>query len=491
MTVSLGPSRRIVASAHYKWLAYCAIAIGVFLPVMDQSGVNLAVPRIAERFVLDIPTAQWIVLGYVLSTSALLLPMGRVSDMLGRERVFMSGLIAFIVLGALGGASQSFQALIVAKVLQGMAAAAIQANGMAMVMDVFPRSDRGQAIGLYMTIIGTGSITGPIIGGLLVSAFDWRAIFFAGVPVGLVAFLAAALVLQRTRPTRDAVDWRSSFDWTGAVLSSLALVSFLLAMTNAYRLGWSSPPVMSGLILAVVMIGSFVFWERRARNPMFDLGLFRNALFSIGVSARSLSFLAGSSVFFLMPFFLIQVLDYSARDAGLMMLPGSLLMAAMGPISGRLSDSIGTRWLAATGMALSASAMLVFSTLGVDSPAIHVMVGMALSGAGMGTFSSTNTSAITIGLGRERYGIVSALLAVARTASNVTGIAIATTIVAFTMASMGYEPSLAAVSEGGGQGLREAFVAGLHRVYLVAAGLAVTAMVLSVVRGESKGEAED
>ena len=104
-------------------------------------------------------------LGYILSTSALLLPIGRVSDMLGRERVFMSGLIGFIVLGALGGASQSFQALIIAKVLQGVAAAAIQANGMAMIMDVFPRSDRGQAIGMYMTIIGTGSVTGPIIGG--------------------------------------------------------------------------------------------------------------------------------------------------------------------------------------------------------------------------------------------------------------------------------------------------------------------------------------
>ena len=226
MTVSLGPSRRIVASAHYKWLAYGAIAMGIFLTVMDQSGVNLAVPRIAERFVLDIPTAQWIVLGYVLSTSALLLPMGRVSDMLGRERVFMSGLIGFIVLGALGGASQSFQALIVAKVLQGVAAAAIQANGMAMIMDVFPRSDRGQAIGMYMTIIGTGSITGPIAGGLLVSAFGWRAVFYAGVPVGLMAFLAAALVLQRARPAREAWSWRSSFDWTGAILSSGALVAF-------------------------------------------------------------------------------------------------------------------------------------------------------------------------------------------------------------------------------------------------------------------------
>ena len=125
--------------------------------------------------------------------------------------------------------------------------------------------------------------------------------------------------------------------------------------------------------------------------------------------------------------------------------------------------------------------------MGVDSPPIHVMAGMALAGAGMGTFSSTNTSAITVGLGRERYGIVSAFLNVTRTASNVTGIAIATTIVAFTMASMGYEPSLAAVSESGGQGLREAFVAGIHTVYLVAAGLAVSAMVLSVVRGESKG----
>ncbi len=484
---SIGPSRRLASSVHYKWWAYGAIAVGLFLTVMDQSGVNLAVPRIAERFALDIPTAQWIVLGYILSTSALLLPMGRVSDMLGRERVFMSGLVGFIALGALGGVSQSFPALVAAKVLQGAAAAAIQANGMAMIIDVFTREERGKALGMYMTIIGTGSITGPIAGGLLVSAYGWRAVFFAGVPVGLVALLAAAAVLKRGRTERRPGGKRFSFDWPGAVLSSSALVAFLLGMTNAHRLGWSSPPIVAGLALAGMLAIGFVLWERHTSEPMLDLGLFESRIFSIGVSARALSFLAGSSVFFLIPFFLIQVLGYSARDAGLMMLPGSILMATTGPISGRLSDRIGTRWLAAGGMALSTAAMLVFWRLGVDSPPIHVMAGMALSGAGMGAFSSTNTSAITSGLARERYGIASALLNVTRTSSNVMGIAVATTIVAFTMGAMGYEPSLAAVSESGGDGLKASFVAGLHRAYLVAAGLALAALVLSIARGESRG----
>ena len=399
MTVSIGPSRRIASSVHYKWWAYGAIATGLFLTVMDQSGVNLAVPRIAEGFALDIPTAQWIVLGYILSTSALLLPMGRVSDMLGRERVFMSGLAGFMSLGAVGGVSQSFPALIVAKALQGCAAAAIQANGMAMIMDVFPRDERGKALGMYMTIIGTGSISGPIAGGLLVSAYGWRAVFFAGIPVGLAALLAAAAVLKRGGAGERPGVKGFSFDWPGAVLSSAALVVFLLGMTNAHRLGWSSPPIVAGLASAALLLAAFVLWERRAPDPMLDLGLFGSRLFSIGVSARAISFLAGSSVFFLIPFYLIQVLGYSAREAGLMMLPGSILMAAMGPISGRLSDSIGTRWLAAGGMALSTAAMLVFWRLGVDSHPIHVMAGMAMSGAGMSMFSSTNTSAVTSGLG--------------------------------------------------------------------------------------------
>ena len=167
------------------------------------------------------------------------------------------------------------------------------------------------------------------------------------------------------------------------------------------------------------------------------------------------------------------------------MVPGAICMAVMGPLIGRLSDKIGTRWPAVVGMAMSAAAMLVFSRLDLDSPDLHVVIGMVLSGSGMGAFSSPNTSAIMSSIGRESYGVASAFLNLTRTAANVTGVALATAIVSATMASMGVEPNLGVIGDEGGAGVREAFVEGLQRAFLVAAVFIVAALALSVVRGES------
>ena len=485
MTGVFGRMARIAESPNYKWWAYAAIAVGMFLTVMDQSGVNIALPRIAEHFDADIPTVQWITLGYVLSTSAMLMPMGRLSDMIGRRRVYITGFVIFIAAAAFGGSSPNFPLLIVAKVLQGVGSAGIQANGMAMIAEVFPERERGKALGLYMTVIGTGSISGPIVGGILVSALDWRSVFFASVPVGLLAIAAALLVLKPGRPVDAATTQRRTFDWAGAALSSGALVMFLLAMTNGYRLGWSSPVIAAGIVVALALLAVFIWWERKAADPILDLDFFSNKVFSMGVGARFLSFLGGSAVFFLMPFYLVQGLGYPASKAGLLMVPGSLCMAIMGPLSGRVSDRIGTRWPAVGGMVLSTSAMYVFSRLSIDSPPIHVIAGMMLSGLGMGAFSSPNTSAIMSSLGRARYGIVSAFLNLTRTSANVSGIVLATTIVTMTMASLGYEPNLSAVSEGGGEGIRAAFVTGLNRAFIGSVCLTALALTLSLLRGEA------
>ena len=488
MLGAFGPARRIVESPNYKWWAYSAIAIGMFLTVMDQSGVNIALPRIAEYFDADIPTVQWITLGYVLSTSAMLMPMGRLSDMIGRKRVYLIGFVIFVAAAAFGGASPTFALLIVAKVLQGIGSAAIQANGMAMITEVFSERERGKALGLYMTVIGTGSISGPIVGGLLVSALDWQWVFYASVPVGLLAMAAALVVLRGGKPTADAGSKQRTFDWPGAALSSGALIAFLLAMTNGHRLGWTAHLVAAGLAVSVLQLAVFIWWERRADDPILDLDFFSNTVFSMGVGARFLSFLGGSAVFFLMPFYLVQGLGYSAGRAGLLMVPGSICMAVIGPLSGRMSDRFGTRWPAVAGMMLSAAAMLTFSRLTVDSPPIHIIGGMMLSGLGMGTFSSPNSSAIMSSLGRARYGIVSAFLNLTRTSANVSGIVLATTVVTLTMGSLGYEPNLSEVSEGGGEGVRVAFVLGLRRAFLVSVGLMIFAMVLSLLRGEASVE---
>ena len=481
------PIRAIANSAHYHWWAYIAVAIGMFINVVDQSGINIALPEIASDFDADIPTVQWVSLGYSLATSALLMPMGRLSDMIGRKRVYLGGFAIFVALALVGGMSQALWMLIAVKIAQGMASACVQANSMAFITEVFPDNQRGKAMGLYMLVIGSGAIGGPIIGGLLVTEFGWRSIFFAGIPVSLIAMLAAGLVLKG-RADQQIASGKRSFDWAGAALSSGALVAFLLAMTNGWKLGWASPPILAGFGAAAAMVGAFVWWENRTDQPMLDLSLFRNKIFSMAIGARFLQFLGGSSIFFLMPFYLIEVLGYEARHAALLLMPGALGMAILGPLSGRLSDRFGTRWPATFGMVSSASAMFLLSFVGAGSPWWHIVTGMILSGVGMGAFSSPNTSAIMGSLPRDRYGVVSGFVNLTRTSANVTGVAVATTLVTITMASQGFEPSLAAVSGAGGDAVRQAFVEGLSIALRISGAAMVVALALTMVRPDVGGE---
>ena len=482
---AIAPIQKVTRSPNYKWWVYFSIAIGLFLTVLDQSGVNIALPRIAEEFGADIPTVQWISLSYVLATSATLMPLGRLSDMIGRKLVYVTGFVVFVGAAVLAGSADTFMMIIVAKVVQGVGSAAIQANGMAMITQVFPEQERGRALGLYMSIIGTGAISGPIVGGLLVTQLGWRSVFFASVPLGLVAILAAVAVLQGRSSADGQGGARARFDWLGAGLSSAALVSFLLGITNAHELGWGSPPIVFAFTLALLLAVAFIWWERRIDYPMLDMSFFRVRAFSFGVAARFLSFLGGTAVFFLMPFYIIQGLGYPASTAALFMVPGSIGMALMGPIAGRLSDRFGTRWLSVGAMALSASGMYLFAQLGTDSAPVHVMAGMMLTGLGMGMFSSTNTSAVMGSLSRESYGIASAFLNLVRTFANLTGVAMGTAITAFTMASLGFEPSLAEVGRSAdADGTRAAFVLGLNRAFYVSTALMVGAMACAALRGE-------
>jgi MFS family permease len=245
---------------------------------------------------------------------------------------------------------------------------------------------------------------------------------------------------------------------------------------------------VSSFALAGVLSVTFIWWQLRAKDPMLDLKFFRNKIFSMGVSARFLNFLASSSVFFLMPFYLINGLGYSPSRAGLLLVPGALCMAIMGPISGRLSDKVGSRWTTSTGLALSTAAMFTFSRLTIDSSPGHVIAGLVLFGLGIGTFNAANTSVVLRSQGQESFGIVAALINVIRTAGNVTGIAVATTIVTVTMGSLGYEPSLAAVADAGGEGVKAAFLSGLNRAFLAAGSMTLLAMAVSVMHGTKRSK---
>ena len=312
----------ITTSLNYKWWVFGTVAIGTFLSVVDHGSVLIALPDIESHFGADLPTVQWVVIGYVLAISALLLPMGRLGDIFGRKNVYIGGFSIFVMAAAVAGFSPSLEVLIGAKVVQGIGSAMIQGNGMASIVSVFPGTERGKALGSHLSVVGTGAIVGPALGGLLVSALGWRAVFFVNVPIGLVTIAITALVLRNERTSEEYTDGRRpTFDWVGAMLSGLALLAFLLVMGNGDRVGWASLAVVAGWATAVLLLGAFIWWELRTPSPLLELRLFRRKLVALGVAAGWISFLGSAAARFMMPFYLQRVLEYSPRAIGLIMIP--------------------------------------------------------------------------------------------------------------------------------------------------------------------------
>ena len=465
---------------------FAAIAIGTFVSVVDSGSVLVALPEIEGHFGSDLPTVQWVVVGNALAISALILPMGRLGDIAGRKWVYIGGLAIFVAGSLLAGLAVNLPWLISAKVFQGFGSAMIQGNGMATVISSFSGAERGKALGTHMSVVGSGAIAGPAIGGLLVASFGWQSVFFVNVPAGILTIVITWLVLgpEHTAGADDistSSGSRSRFDWPGAALSAAALLVFLLVVSNGHRLGWGSPPVLAGAAATVALLAGFVWWELRTPSPMLELRLFKRKLVAIGAAAAWLSFMGMSSSRFMMPFYLQRVLEISPRDVGLLLIPPALCMVLLGPVSGRLSDRFGWRMLTVSGLALSMAASIAIAVnLTESSPVAFIVLMLMAQSAGMALFNSPNQSSLLSAVERSQYGVVSALTQLIRNSANVTSIAVATTVVVVTMGAYGVEPSLDAVSPA----VADAFVAGLKSAFILMAAMLLTGVALAVIRGE-------
>ncbi len=466
-----------------KYWVFGALAIGLFASVVDHGSVIVALPSIAEDLHIELPSVQWVVIGFALTISALLLPMGRLADIIGQKRVYILGSF-ILMLGAFGaGFAPNLVTLLLARILQGVGAAMTQGTGMAIMTSVFPSSERGRAIGLLMTTVGVGAVAGPAVGGFIVDLVHWRAVFFVSIPLGLLGVIATLAVLRRWESERASRD--SSFDWLGAALSTGVLVALLLGLTLAVNTSWMSAPILTAFALSAGMFVAFIWWELRTAAPMFNLRFFRQRIFSCGIFAAFLTFLGQSSVLFLMPFYLQNVLGHSPKIAGLVVMPGALCMAILGSVSGTLSDRFGWRWFTVGGMMFSILGLVILSRVTETSPLREVIPGLMLVNCGMGMFYSANSSSVLSAVGRESYGVVSGFLNLVRNSANVISLAIATTIVTVTMGSLGFEPSLEAVRNDTVEGVRGAFTVGMRYAFYVLIALVIASMAVSFLQGRA------
>ncbi len=474
----------IIKGENYKYWVFAALAIGLFTSVSDHGSVGVALPTISDHFNTDLPTSQWVVIGYALTISAFLLPMGRLADIVGRKKIYLLGSLILVSAGLVAGFSPNIGVLIAAKLVQGVGSAMTQGTSMAMLIASFPSEERGKALGLQMSVVGTGGVAGPAVGGLLVGELGWEWVFFATSIMGVVGLVVAFLLIDSRLADKGAISGQK-FDWLGAALSTGALLTFLQSMTWASVLGFGNPFIILTFAIFVGLLTAFILWELRTPSPMMDVRLFKRRLFSLGVAASYINFVGMSSVRFLMPFYLQAVLGLSPSTVGLVIVPGAVCMIITGPLCGRLSDRFGWRWFTMGGLVVSACGLFTLATLRPDSPLILAMAGMIMQSAGIGIFNAPNNSSILSAVEPSKYGVISGFLNLVRNSGNLSGIALGTVMVTTTMATLGHAPTLASVSSGGGEDLLAAFTSGLRVAYIVMGVVVLMGVAVSAFKGKA------
>ncbi len=466
-------SEQVTASAlgiDRKWWVLLAVGVGTFMSALDGSVVNTVLPVVTDAFKADVTTTEWVVTIYLLVVSGLLLSVGRLGDLRGHKPVYAAGFVVFIGGSALCGLAQSPLMLIASRALQAIGAAMLAANSPAILTKNFPSSERGRALGLQATMTYLGLTAGPSLGGWLTDHFTWRAVFYINVPVGLLALWLS----WRFIPKDEPVEKVEKFDRAGALIFMAGLIALLLALNQGSAWGWTSPPILSLLLISISGLGVFAAIERRVVAPMLDLTLFRRRMFSMSVTSAVFNYICVYTVLFLLPFYLERGRGLSPSETGLILTAQPIVMAIVAPLSGSLSDRIGARGLSVFGMAVLAIGLFLLSRLGLQSSNGDVTFALAVVGLGTGVFISPNTSALMGSAPRHRQGIAAGVLATARSVGMVLGVGLSAAV--FTTVQ----------AQSSSSGVQAAVVQGVTASFIVASGVGLLGVIATLVRETDK-----
>jgi EmrB/QacA subfamily drug resistance transporter len=458
----------LISEEARKWWTLAAVAFGLFMIMLDNTVVNVALPSIASDLEVGLSELEWIVTGYALTFASLMLTGGKLADMLGRRLIFIVGLAIFTLSSLACGLAESGEVLIGARIVQGAGAALMNPATLSIIAATFPPRQRGTAIGIWAGVSALALAIGPLVGGLLTEHIDWSWIFFVNVPIGVLAIAASLLLIPESKD--ESAEQR--LDLPGLVTSGVGLFALTYGLIEANTYGWTSGRILGSFVIAAAMLVAFVLLELRQRIPMLDLTLFRNGTFVGANLAVLLVALAMFGVFFFVSLYMQGVLGYSAVEAGAAFLPMTVLIILIAPIAGRTSDRIGSRWLMTAGMLFVAGQLVYFSRLGVDETFWNLVPGLLVGGIGMALVMTPSAAAAVRALPVDKSGVGSAVLNAFRQVGGSMGIAVIGAIMAHEIGGVS-----------GPEVFRdpERFVDGFSTALMVAAAIALAGAVVSAV----------
>lgn len=424
----------IVEQRSGRYLVLAIILIGVFMSVLDTVALNIALPSITSYFDVAVADTQWVVTVYVLVQTCALIISGKVAERVGQARMFTIGLVVFSLSSLLCALSSGLSQLIFFRTVQGLGASMLFSVSTAIVFRTFGPADRGRAMGFLGATVAVGAMLGPVIGGLLVGTLGWQSIFLVNVPIGLIAALVGLRVMKVDEKLSD----RLRLDLPGSLLWTVSIASLVLMLGALAESGTLSPAAIAYLIAFLVAIVLFVQWERRAREPLLNLSVFRVVRFDLIGLSMILFFVSLNMVSILGPFYYEGVLNYDPETVGLifMILPTVLMVGS--PLVGQMYDRVRFRPYATMGHLVRAGALFLLAYGFLTGNVLITLVAFAIMGVGSSLFQTPNNTEFMLSLPREKSGLASSIQATARNLSAAVGVSLATLLMTLMMGSMDY-----------------------------------------------------
>lgn len=458
-------------------------SIAYFMIPFDGSAVNVALPYIAHSLHASLSTLIWIPTVYLLVFATLETTMGRLGDIRGKRNLFIITLVIFTAGSLFAGLSASIGQLILARIVQGLGGAGMDAIGLSIITGAFPEGRRGRAFGLNSMVVYIGLTSGPALGGLLVQYLGWRSLFYVNIPIGIVAVVLSILFIQKDA---TEVKSRQQFDVLGAVTLAGFLITVLLILNGH---DFVLPEIGNILLYTscILFIIGFIYVEERvSQAPLLDLHLFtRNRLFAGGSATALMNYLTVFGTLFVLSVYLQSILGYSPLAAGLILLPQPIFMAISAPIAGALSDRISAQVLSSIGMGLKTIAFLFLATLGTNSSIVSIAIPLVVVGIGHGFFSSPNVNSVMGSVTAEKFGIASGTMGTIRQSGQSIGIAVLGGIVASHLPVGSLNIFASTIILNGV--LASDFVSGVRIAFIAAAVICGIGIFTSLMRGKQKG----
>lgn len=455
-----------------EWAILLTVLPMTFMTTLDSSIVNVALPTMAKELNTSMAGIEWVVTSYLIVICATILLFGKLGDILGKTRIFKFGIGVFTIGSLLCGFSNTLFMLILSRIVQAIGAGAAMATNQGIITETFPSNERGRALGMTGTAVALGTMVGPTLGGLIVSIAPWEYIFLINIPIGILVYIGVIKILPFKKKASDF-----TIDVKGSMLFMISITLLFTSINFGQSLGFTNMFIVMSFIISLILFAIFIRVEKNSDNPMLDIKIFKNRLFSLSIFCGFTSFISIGAVNIILPFYYQDVLSLSPSAAGLMMTVSPIILAVVAPLSGYLSDKMGSEKISALGLSILSIGIISLVLFNVNTPLIVVGILVGLLSLGSGIFQSPNNSLIMSTVEKNELGIAGSINGLVRNLGTTTGIALSTSILYSRMSSkLGYKVS------GYVDGRADVFVYAMRFVFIGIGVICLIGAILSVIR---------